>query len=175
MKNLKLFSFLFAGIAWLAIGCSKGTTGPQGPVGPAGPDSVVHSNWITLNMTKTVSAPGDTIYSQSLSAPAITQRILDSGIILTYLSFVDNNGVTNVFSASAYFAYEGFSPGAIDLISFNDYSQSQYRYVVVPGTIAGGNIVSGPAKGLTKQQLQHMSYGDVIKMVQLASGQVTSQ
>jgi hypothetical protein len=165
MKNLKLFSFLFAGIALVYMGCSKGDAGPQGPAGPAGPDSVIHSKWIVLNMQQNVGTSNDTFYTQTINAPAITQRILDSGIVLTYLSIVDTNNVTNVVNASPYFFSEIFTPGAIDLVSFSDYSTFSYRYVVVPGSISSGTMISGPAKGMTKAQLQNMSYQAVQKLL----------
>jgi hypothetical protein len=175
MKNLKLFTVLFAGVALVVLGCSKGTTGPAGPKGPAGPDSVVHSNWIILAMTRNVTSANDTFYTQTINAPALTQRILDSGIILTYLSDLGNP--PTVVNATTYFSSELFSAGSIDLTSFidGDFSGFGYRYVLVPGSIVTGNVVSGPAKGLTKKQLMTMSYESVEKLIGESPGSVIVQ
>ncbi|MFI5153483.1 MAG: hypothetical protein ACHQET_09130 [Chitinophagales bacterium] len=167
MKNLKLFSLLFGVIAISVIGCSKGSAGPAGPPGAPGAGQVTYSSWITLNMTQNVDANNDTFYTQTIAAPAITQKILDSGIVITYLSIIDNNNVLNVVNASAYFLSEIFTPGQIDLTSLSDFSTFQYRYAVIPGSIQGNKIISGPAAGLTKQQLQTMSYEAVRKMLGL--------
>ena len=175
MKSLKLLSFVFGAVALAIIGCSKGSTGPQGPVGPAGPDSVIHSKWITLSMDLNVTTGGDSIYTQTIAAPAITQKILDSGIVLSYLMFQDNTNATNIVSAAPYFINEFFYPAAIDLVSFNDYSGLGYRYVLVPGTVVTGNVVSGPAKGLTIKQLKDMSYSAVVKLAGESSSGANSQ
>ena len=172
MKNLRSFSVLFAGMALIFFACSKGTTGPAGPQGPPGPDSVIHSNWIVLNM---VSHDNDTTFDETLSAPAITQKILDSGIILTYISVQDNTNTTLVFNAAPYFLSEIFSPGQIDLVAPADFTGVNYRYVVIPGSTTAGTITSGPAKGLTVSELRAMSYSAVQKMIGESPGKVTGQ
>jgi len=169
MKNLKSFVVLSSLVAIVAMGCSKGTTGPAGPAGPkgpAGPDSVVHSAWTALAMTFNTT---DSLYEQTITAPAITQRILDSGVIVTYLSIVDNNNVTNVVNASVYFINEIFTPGSIALGSRVDYTGFNYRYVIIPGTIVAGHMVSGPAKGYTQNQLETMGYDAVQKLLGTSS------
>ncbi|MES1249735.1 MAG: hypothetical protein ABUL46_03580, partial [Chitinophaga rupis] len=92
MKNskwIRLLSIaLFLGmISGMITGCKKGDTGPEGPQGPAGPDSVYSSPWIT-DLSPTY-VPDDTLYEliPPLSAPSITQGILDSGIVLSYVNF----------------------------------------------------------------------------------------
>ena len=175
MKNLKFFSVLFVLVALVAISCSKGTTGPPGPPGPAGPDSVLHSKWIVLAMKQNVGSANDTFYTQNIVAPAITQRILDSGIVLSYLSIVDTANVTIVVNASVYFTSEIFKPQAIELLSLTDYSGFSYRYVVVPGTITSGTVASGPARGLTTQTLRNMSYSALEKLLSLSPTKAVSQ
>ena len=115
MKNLKLFSILFAGITIAVIGCSKGSTGPAGPAGPAGPDSVMHSAWINLAPTFVTA---DSAWEQTINAPAITQKIIDNGIILTYLD-VGGSGNNQIFPTPAvgFALSETYSVGAIDLFS----------------------------------------------------------
>lgn len=171
MKNLKLFTVLIAGVALVVLGCSKGSTGPEGPKGPAGPDSVVHSSWITLSMTGYLDNNSDTFYYEALHAPAITQRILDSGIILTYLDLPDpGTGADNLVNAALYFT-EYYAVDSIYLYSLPggftsgiDFSGLTYRYVVVPGSVLAGNITTGPAKGLTKKDIESMSYQAIEKL-----------
>jgi len=162
MKSLKWISFILAIGIISFTSCKKGDTGPQGPPGPAGPDSVIYSAWTTLNMNQIINGPGDTSYAQTIDAPAITQDILDKGIILTYLAFVDNSGTTNVANASVYID-EVYYPGKIDLSSFFDYSNLKYRYVIIAGTLPA-RMRSGVAS-YTKEQLQAMSYDDVMKLL----------
>ncbi len=172
MKNLRSFSVLIAGMALMFLACSKGDTGPAGPQGPAGPDSVIHSAWISL---KTVYSTTDSVWEQTITAPAITQKILDSGIIITYVSFKDNTNTTNVFVATPYFLSEVFTPGEIFLATSVDFTGINYRYVIIAGTVTAGTITSGPAKGLTVSELRNMSYSVVQKMIGESPGKVTSQ
>jgi hypothetical protein len=175
MKTLKSFSVLIFGMALMVIGCSKGTTGPTGPQGPAGPDSVIHSPWITLNMAQQIIAVGDTIYTQTLVTPLITSKIVDSGIILTYVSFKDNNNIRNVLSATPYFTVIIYYADSIYLEAPIDLTGIDFRYVLVPGTVNAGSITSGPAKGLTVAQLQNMSYAAVGKLLAQTAGEAIKE
>jgi hypothetical protein len=176
MKNLRSFSVLIAGMALMFLACSKGDTGPAGPQGPAGPDSVIHSKWIPLNMKADLTfSPPDTVWAQTISTPAITQKILDSGIIITYLSIQDNTNTTLVFDASSYFLSEIYSPGQIDLVAPADFTGIPFRYVVIPGSTTAGTITSGPAKGMTVSEVRAMSYSAVQKMIGESPGKVTNQ
>jgi len=162
-------------MALLFIACSKGTTGPAGPQGPAGPDSVIHSGWITLNMTQTIFSPGDTAYLQTLVTPALTQRIIDSGIILTYVAFKDNSNVTNVLSATPYFTVIIYYTDSIYLEAPIDLTGIFFRYVLVPGSVSAGTVVSGPAKGMTVAQLKTMSYAAIQKVLGQTAGEAIKQ
>lgn len=162
MKNLKLILFVSAVSVFSIVSCKKGDTGPQGPQGPAGPDSVTYSGWITLAMQ---SVSGDTIFHQAINAPAITQGILDSGIILSYVK--DTDGY--IYHASDIGIYPAYAVGLIDVLSFyNDYTGTPFRYVIIPGSVSAGNISSGPAKGLTTKELKEMSYKDIEKLLKLS-------
>ncbi|PWT77631.1 MAG: hypothetical protein C5B59_03470 [Bacteroidetes bacterium] len=166
MKILKLVPIVFSVIAMVAIGCKKGDTGPAGPAGPAGPDSVIYSGWITLNTPRSVSAAGDTSYSQTLTAASITQAVLDKAVIVSYFNVPDSAG-DHIFPTASIglFASETFSVGKIDLFSLVDLTGLQYRYVIIYGKIQANKIISGPATGMTVQQLKNMSYKDVQQLV----------
>ena len=143
--------------------CSKGTTGPAGPTGPrgpAGPDSVVYSNWVALSFTYN---PNDSLYVDTLSAPAITAGILDSGVILTYIQYPDVNNVAHIQPVSAlnYIISEDYSVGEINILSTQDLTNLQYRYVTIPGSKAAGNSAARKVNGYTITQLKAMSYAQV--------------
>ena len=140
--------------------CSKGTTGPAGPQGPAGPDSVVYSNWITLTFTYNAN---DSLFHDTLSAPTITSGILDSGVILTYIQFPDANNVAHIQPVSAlnYIISEDYSVGEINILSTQDLTNLQYRYVTIPGSKAAGNSATRKVNGYTTTQLKAMSYAQV--------------
>ena len=163
---MKQFRSLLCAAAVIIIGmssCSKGTTGPAGPTGPkgpAGPDSVVYSNWITLTFTYNTN---DSLFHDTLSAPTITAGILDSGVILTYIEFPDANNVAHIQPVSAlnYIISEDYSVGQINILSTQDLTNLQYRYVTIPGSLAAGNSATRKVNGYTTAQLKAMSYAQV--------------
>lgn len=157
MKTLKLclLATLAAGFL-LIMSCKKGDTGPAGP---AGPDSVMYSNWITLNMTGTSNGT-DSLYYQVITAKAITADILNKGSVLTYLLVSDPlSGDSSVISGSLAFE-EHFLVGSINLYSPTTYTGFQYRYVVVPAKVAvtGAN---GTVTTYTREQLSKMDYSSL--------------
>ena len=142
------------------IGCSKGDTGPAGPAGPAGPDSVVYSNWIPLSFTFNTT---DSLFEDTLIAPTITQGILDSGVILTYIRFPDQNNTLHIQPVSSlnYIISEDYSIGKINIIALQDLTDLEYRYVTIPGSKKAGNSTAVKVKGYTPTELKAMSYEQV--------------
>ena len=171
MKNSRLVLILSTVIILGMFSCKKGDVGPAGPAGPAGPDSVSTSAWITLNMSVDTTIGTTTYYVQEIAAPAITQTVLDSGIILGYFKYADPSQGTQVFNASEA-ANITYSVGNAEVLSVgNDWTgYFDFRYVIVPGTLTLANsIKSGRAKGLTKSQLQNMSYSEVQNLLKNSS------
>jgi hypothetical protein len=161
MKNLKMSSALAFSIAILTLGCSKGSVGPTGPRGPAGPDSVIYSAWTSINLTIVSTS----FYSQAIVASAITQRILDSGIILTYIGLPNGTSASDIAPASNFLSQD-FVVDSIFLSSDTNLNNGLvYRYVVVPGSQQAGTMITGPAKGLTQEQLRTMAYADLVKIL----------
>src|ERR1700710_1967071 len=95
MKNLNLLSIASVCIITALAACSKGNTGPAGARGPAGPDSVMHSPWIALN---TPFSTTDSSYEQTITASALPSKILDSGVVLSYVGLLTGSGDTAVFN-----------------------------------------------------------------------------
>lgn len=185
MKNLKLFTLVsvFAAVAF--IGCSKkGDTGPAGPAGaagatgatgPAGPDSILYSAWTTLTMTPQVGTAGDTTWFEAITAAGLTSPIMNNGVVLSYIG-IPNSTDTAVFSiseASTLVATisQVLFVGEIDLYAASDYSQTLYRYVLIPGSILTQGIAG---QKYTIAQLQKMDYADVKKIVALAAKKPTT-
>jgi len=157
MKHVKILLAVATIVIMGMVGCSKGNTGPAGPVGPAGPDSVLHSSWITLNTPYNAS---DSLYEETLTAPAITQRILDSGVILSYVQYTQNS-VVHIQSIASLgsFIFEDFIVGKINLASPNfDLTSYLYRYIIIPGSKKINSAGTGKVYGYTPEELKAMSY-----------------
>jgi hypothetical protein len=148
------------------ISCSKGSTGPAGPAGPAGPDSVVYSPWTPLALTYVAA---DTLFEQIINAPSITQAILDSGVILSYVNFQESNGTYHVVPTvglTGIGIFEDFAVGQINIESIQNYSTLPYRYVTIPGSLKTGNSASTQkVKGYTIQELKAMPYEQVQQLL----------
>jgi hypothetical protein len=162
MKNFR--SLLVAAVILIVgmISCSKGSTGPAGPAGPAGPDSVVYSPWTPLALTYVAK---DTLFEQIINAPSITKAILDSGVILSYVNFLEQNGTYHLVPTAGLTGigiFEDFAVGQINIESIKDYSTLPYRYVTIPGSLKTGNSASAQkVKGYTIEELKAMPYEQV--------------
>jgi hypothetical protein len=172
MEKVKLFAVVFVVLAFAIVSCQKGATGPAGAngatgaTGPAGPDSVIHSAWITLNMTlQSVDSLGDSIFDESIAASQITQRILDSGLVLIYFQNADGS-IVDVADYAA-FLNVSCSLGSIDITSFGqDINGYEVRYVIVPGSLYATNSFF---KGYTKQQLKAIDYNTISKVLGISN------
>lgn len=185
MKKNQIFYILAIASVVVLVSCQKGTTGPAGPAGPAGadgangadgapgPDSVLYSNWTPMNMASNIDANSDTTYYQNFAASSITTQIINSGTVLTYLQGVDGNGNTFIFNAAtalteSYFVgniYVASVPPAPSHSAGFDYTGYNYRYIVIPGSIAVTAF-----KGMTQQQIKTVSYPVITKMLNLPAG-----
>lgn len=169
MKNVKLLLLLgFVGmLTWTS--CKKGDTGPAGATGPAGPDSVMYSAWISLTFSYNAVTDSTGYFTDTLAAPAITQGILDSGVVLGYVDGSANNDGTAIIPVSGAenlgFA-ETYELGKIVVydLTTTDYSSFRYRYVVIPGSKIATNGTVRKYNGYTISELKSMSY-DKLKAV----------
>lgn len=131
-------------------GCTKNNTTTVNH-----PDSVYTSAWITLQMNPVVA---DSDFEENITAPAITSSILQTGVVLGYGAFLDNNNDTLVANALE-FMLESFTVGNI-LLQGADNTGLWYRYVVIPGHVL-------TTKGLTPVQARSLSYAEVTKLLGL--------
>ena len=174
MKKFKLIAFAFVGMSVIMVSCSKSSSSPSTTV--SAKDTVYHSAWITLAMTinsvQTLSSGAlDTIYSQTITASAITQKIIDSGLVLSYIQdlFTNDGSIVNVsnYAPSVDLSYKAGSVTiTTDSQGLGDLSGASFRYVVIPGTILTTNSV---LKGLTKAQIKAANYGVISNAVGLGN------
>lgn len=160
MKKCNYLLMLVLAFSAFYVGCTKGEQGPAGPKGTTGSANVRYSTWAKLAMTKD---PNDsTLFDQTIKADSLTQGILDSGIVLTYLKYQDPNSLqTSVVNASSYME-EDFSVGSIQLYSAFDFSGLYYRYVLIPGGVKVGRLSSG--KLVTRDNLKTLTYQEALEV-----------
>ena len=172
MKKLKLFSLLGLAVVIGLYSCSKGATGATGPQGPAGPDSVVSTGWTTLVFTGAYDAStGDSTYGQIISSSYLTQGILDSGVVISYVG--ENNGgvITDVTPAASFPIYEDYEVGSIAYYTYsaNEGGFGLYynntlalRFVIIPSAVVSN---TSALQGLSKGQIQTMSYDKITSIL----------
>jgi hypothetical protein len=135
--NHSIFSIRLVAVVMMAVvvisSCSKeGDTGPQGPSGPQGPAgsvNMISSDWKSITFT------GGSPWTGELSAPELTQEILDKGVIKLY--FNANSYVLEV--PSEYVSGMTFlsQVGNIHIAApqrWDATSGYSYRYVLIPGS-----------------------------------------
>jgi len=167
---------LLLGCSFLLLfaNCKKGDPGATGPAGPAGPAgvagpigtaNVIYSPW--ANVTFTGSG---TSYSALITAPGVTQDIMDKGVVKTYFKFgtaVYDGNYSNVPTGAS--IYEYLTLGAINLRATFAASYP-WRYVIIPGGAAGGRLSAGAdadvfvlqdGSTMSRSALDKMSYEDL--------------
>ncbi|HMH23128.1 MAG TPA: hypothetical protein VK563_15195 [Puia sp.] len=140
----------------LIVSCKKGDTGPAGVAGPAGTANVIYSAWFTPATYTKETIFGTYGFKYDKAITEITQKILDSGTVitfgklngynpiiwptdqiaqmpisLTYLSGTD----ANIDTWSALLSLGNLEIRLVS--SLNAYSNisnaHQFRYVIIPG------------------------------------------
>lgn len=165
-----------------------GPTGPQGPAGPTGPQgpagsaNVIYSAWATSTSgIRDTTVDGGTFFKVThITAPSLSQAILDQGLVLTYMRLT---GVVPV-TALPYTAMAGGTTSIISTwnvvqkIFINRHtvncasaacaigmsSSLEYRYILIPGAIAGGRSAGVGGTNYTAEQLKAMPYEQVCRL-----------
>lgn len=118
----------------------EGPTGPQGPTGPAGPQGPTGSTGADGTMSvksyllinKSVTLTGFT----NFAIPAITQDIVDSGVVLAYFR---TTGSTGAYYALPYseagrtITLSDFGVGYVNIKANFSQSGLDFKIVVIPG------------------------------------------
>ena len=173
-----------------------GPAGPQGPVGPAGPQgpagtaNVIYSAWINEGpWADTVMASlrlgGGNARRMIVTAPSLSNAVLDQGVVLTYFrSDLSPNSPIILpwhFNSGANLVEVGARPTTQKIIFYfyfvtapttqptgNLGANTQFRYVIIPGSVAGGRSADGQTaiyKGYTAEQLKAMPYSQVCNLL----------
>jgi hypothetical protein len=156
-----------------------GPQGPAGPTGPAGTANVIYSAWSAFATwaDTTISNPSLGVASRSLrSAPGLTSAVLTQGVVLNYWNYTGTpevllptlfNSGTSAMSLNAILDVGKIIYYIANLNTANASGATaagQVRYVIIPGSVAGGRMVTGPATGYTPDQLRAMSYQQIAQM-----------
>ena len=109
---------------------ATGAAGPIGATGATGTANIIYSDW--ANVTFTGSG---TSWIGKITAPKITQEILDKGMVKAYFKFgsstYEGNYVNAPINASMYYFID---LGAINIrANFN--ASYPWRYIIVPGGV----------------------------------------
>ena len=114
---------------------------------------------------------GDSVYGQTINCAEITQSILDSGMITSYIGYLGTSGdYADVEPTLNYGVYEDFELGTATY-STNPTSNGgigesgnngalSIRFIIIPGAVLA---TTDNFKGLSKTQIQEMSYDDLNK------------
>jgi hypothetical protein len=151
----------------------QGPVGPQGPAGPAGSANVIYSAWFPV-LGSDWTGTGTADQSNTLAAPGITQSIRDNGVVLVYATY--NNLVRplpfNDISTTNPVIFDYFLPATLGQIFLRAYRPGSpftlitisFRYILIPGGVAGGRTVGMGGTNYTADQLRSMSYEQVCKL-----------
>ena len=110
----------------------------KGDVGPAGTANVQYSPW-----TSVAFSGSGTTYTGNLTAPAITQDVLDKADIRVYWKtggYVMSLPYAQNIAGTVYSVHQRFYVGRIDLLASYSLSAQEMRYVIIPG---GATVRSG--------------------------------
>ncbi|PWT79164.1 MAG: hypothetical protein C5B59_00200 [Bacteroidetes bacterium] len=177
MKNrnpAKHFAFILVILTTIFVSCSKtgpagatGATGPAGPTGPMGPSgpkgdtgtaNVMYSDWFTPPSYTKATVFGVIQYYADTAVAAITQKILDSGTVITYGRLYQYSGalwpvgqVGQLPISLTYVAGKTMTDTWSSLVSLgnlriqfvnntNFYTtgiapDNQFRYIIIPGAV----------------------------------------
>jgi hypothetical protein len=152
-------------VSSIIYGCSKPSNGSPGATGAKGTANVMYSSWSSLAMTYNTT---DSAYEQTIVANAITQPILDSGMVLCYIKYSGSSNQVQVENANAYMETV-FGLNSIALYSYvYDFTGISFRYIVVPGgvPITGRTAYTpGNIQGYTRAQWNAMPYEKAIAII----------
>ena len=178
-KHFLRFPLFALGVILILFSCTKqgptGATGPQGPQGPAGSPgvagpkgdtgtaNVMYSDWFTPDTYTKDTVFGTYHFYYDKPDSAITQEILDSGIVLTYgkldgytsliwpTNQVSLMPITLVYRIGATIYTDSWSALAtvgnlrIQFTNDKNYYNSvspdhQFRYIIIPGGVKAFSI-----------------------------------
>ncbi len=159
MKSRR-YSWLLLCVALMVIGCE----GPEGPRGPAGTANVIYSDWFSPETWVAVTTFGVEERTFTMTTDALTQGIIDHGVVLVYMRFVGLNPEINqlpiVLADVNYSFFFRAQAGSIEVVYYSPTSplvtpsvippENLVRYVLIPGSVLDDVATS---EGITYSQL----------------------
>jgi hypothetical protein len=173
-----------------------GPVGPAGPVGPPGSANVIYSAWanegpwVDTVMASLGIPPAGNAKRMIVTAPSLSQAVLDAGIVIAYYRWTlsGNNPIVmpSTFVTGTTQVEIGYQPSLNKLIYFfwipansavlNPFgglgAGAQFRYVIIPGAVSGGRGSSEKIADInghiyTESQLKGMSYAQVCSLLRI--------
>lgn len=163
-----------------------GPSGPTGPTGPAGTANVIYSSWFAPATWAAETNWGVAERTYTMSTTALTQAIIDNGVVLVYIRFIGFSPAINQLpvtipdqNKSYLFRAQAGSVKAVYYTTNNTAvdpgvipSGNNVRYILIPGGVAGRNAggektVDINGRSYTESQLKNMSYGDVCSLLRM--------
>lgn len=160
-----------------------GPTGPIGPTGPTGTANVIYSSWHPLTNTwrdSSVAAANMKVNDEAVTS--ISAAITANGVVLGYFRISGTQTFplpfTNVNVSLSSPATWGYLPeiGKIiytyfvhsnPLLPPSANSSNQYRWIVIPGGVAGGRTTGVGGTNYTADQVRAMSYSQVCSIFRI--------
>lgn len=127
----------------------QGQAGPQGPVGATGAANVIYSNWTKAGTWSTTDLYGIVRSYIDITAPALSQEILDRGVVLVYVKLTTDNNQVRQLPVTV---YAQFTTEQIDFSlllnririwstpikpPISPSPNYEFRYILIPGGQAG--------------------------------------
>jgi hypothetical protein len=175
---------------------AQGPVGPAGPQGPTGTANVIYSAWINEPANWGADTAMTSINGNAkrfiVAAPSLSQSVLDQGVVLSYFrSSLAGNGTIQLpwtFNGGALGVVQTDSRPALNKIIYFFWvpanaaaavpapaigGPAQFRYVIIPGGVAGGRGVNTEKAAsingqlYSESQLKAMSYAQVCNLLKI--------
>jgi hypothetical protein len=176
---------------------TPGGIGPQGPVGPIGPQgvpgtaNVIYSAWVPEGtyadtVMASLNVGGGNARRFIVTAPSLSQAIIDNGVVLTYIKtdlspnapillpwVIPSTGAGVVLEVGSravvqkivYFFRYLSSPTTQPTGGLG--ANAQFRYVLIPGAVAGGRTAGVGGTNYSADQIRNMTYAQVAQLFHL--------
>jgi Collagen triple helix repeat (20 copies) len=180
-----------------------GPAGPAGPQGPIGAANVIYSAWVTSPYaSRDTTVDGTCLRVRHIDAPSLSATILNQGVMITYmrvgsigpyqLPYISDAGgevnqVNCVYQQQKILVYRhtfnncrfnsGIAPNPQypgQGVMVNLPQSLEYKYILIPGGVAGGRGANtekmAEIKGqlYTESQLKAMSYSQICSLLNIA-------
>ncbi len=167
-----------------------GPQGPAGPVGPPGTANVIYSAWATVTSLGTIIDSSFLDYGTCKRfirvAPSLTAGVLDNGLVISYWRVGATpssiySTMPYLFPVGAQTYYISGVPQVNKIIYFTSIfganagwtpnGSAETRYIIIPGSIAGGRSAGVGGTNYTADEIKAMPYEQVCQLFHIpASG-----